>query len=131
MWLGVFFAVYAARKTKLIPVLYFLFVGAVLVNVGILPKETHPFIRVFAEIGIIVIMFAIGFEEKTSNFIKGIKRSWGIALFGAIGPFVMAYSIAQYFWGDINVSLMCGLAISSITPTSGNYDRSCQKPPKP
>ena len=44
MWCGVFFA------------------GAVLVNVGILPKEAHPFIRGFAEIGIIVIMFAIGFE---------------------------------------------------------------------
>ena len=44
MWCGVFFA------------------GAVLVNVGILPKEAHPFTRGFAEIGIIVIMFAIGFE---------------------------------------------------------------------
>jgi Kef-type K+ transport system membrane component KefB len=62
MWCGVFFAVLAARKNKLTPVLYFLFAGAVLANVGILPKETHLFIRGFAEIGIIVIMFAIGFE---------------------------------------------------------------------
>ncbi len=113
MWLGVFFAVYAARKTKLTPVLYFLFVGAVLVNVGVLPKETSPFIRGFAEVGIVVIMFAIGFEEKTSNFITGLKRSWGIALFGAIGPFVAAYSVAQYFWGDTNISLMCGLTMTA------------------
>jgi len=113
MWCGVFFAVLAARKTKLTPVLYFLFVGAVLVNVGVLPVETHPFIRGFAEIGIIVIMFAIGFEEDTSNFLQSIKRSWGIALFGAIGPFVAAYSVAQYFWGDTHISLMCGLTMTA------------------
>lgn len=113
MWLGVFFAVFAARKTKLTPVLYFLFVGAVLVNVGVLPEVSHPFIRGFAEVGIIVIMFAIGFEENTSNFIAGIKRSWGIALFAAIGPFIAAYSVAHYFWGNTNISIMCGLTMAS------------------
>jgi len=113
MWCGVFFAVYAARKTKLTPVLFFLFVGAVLVNFGFLPEESHPFIRGFAEMGIIVIMFAIGFEEDTRNFLKSIKRSWGIAFFGGLGPFLAAYSVAQYFWGDTNVSLMCGLTMTA------------------
>ncbi len=113
MWCGVFFAVFAARKTKLTPVLYFLFVGAVLVNFGVLPEESHPFIRGFAEMGIIVIMFAIGFEEDTRNFLKSIKRSWGIAFFGGLGPFLAAYSVAQYFWGDTNVSLMCGLTMTA------------------
>lgn len=60
------------------------------------PETSHPIIRGFGEVGIIVIMFALGFEENTSNFIEGIKRSWGIALFGAIAPFVTAYSVAQY-----------------------------------
>ncbi len=113
MWCGVFFAVYAARRTKLTPVLYFLFVGAVLVNIGVLPVETPQFIRGFAEMGIIVIMFAIGFEEDTSNFLKSVKRSWGIALFGALGPFAAAYAVAQYFWADTNVSLMCGLTMTA------------------
>lgn len=113
MWCGVFFAVFAARKTKLTPVLYFLFVGAVLVNLGVLPKQTHVFIRGLADIGIIVIMFAVGFEENTANFLQGVKRSWGIALFGAIGPFVTAYAAADYFWGRPHVSLMCGLAMTA------------------
>ncbi len=113
MWCGVYFAVFAARKTKLTPVLYFLFVGAVLVNIGVLPKESDPFIRGFAEIGIVVIMFAIGFEEDTSNFIQSMKRSWGIALFGAIGPFVVAYSVAEYFWGETTISLMIGLTMTA------------------
>ena len=41
-------------------------------------------------IGIIIIMFALGFEENSSKFVQGIKRSWGIALFGAIAPFLVA-----------------------------------------
>ena len=113
IWCGVLVAVLAAQKTRLTPVLWFLFVGAVLVNVGALPIQADPFIRYFAEIGIIVIMFALGFEEDTSNFVQSIKRSWGIALFGAIGPFVAAYAVTQYFWGDHNISLMCGLTMTA------------------
>jgi Kef-type K+ transport system membrane component KefB len=47
------------------------------------------FIIHFADLGIIIIMFALGFEEQTSNFLKSIKRSWGIALFGAMVPFIV------------------------------------------
>jgi Kef-type K+ transport system membrane component KefB len=111
IWLGVFVAAFAAQKTRLTPVLYFLAIGALLVNLGVLPEKTDPFIRGFAEIGIIVIMFALGFEESTPNFLKSIKRSWGIALFGAIAPFITAYGVADYFWDDTNISIMCGLAM--------------------
>ena len=58
-------------------------------------------------------MFALGFEEETDNFIKGIKRSWGIALFGAIVPFAVAYSTTYYFWNDANMALLCGLAMTA------------------
>ena len=112
IWAAVFVAVVAARKTRLTPVLYYLFVGFVLVNIGFL-QEPNEFLRTFAELGIIVIMFALGFEESTSNFIKSAKRSWGIAFFGALVPFIVAYSVAQYFWGDSAVSLLCGLAMTA------------------
>ncbi len=113
IWSGVFVAVYLARKTRLTPVLFFLAVGAVLVNTGILPVESDPFIRSFAEIGIIIIMFALGFEESTENFLASIKRSWGIAFFGAIAPFATAYFVADYFWADTNLSLMFGLTMTA------------------
>jgi len=82
----------AARKTKLTPVLYYLAVGAILVNIGVLPKENHAFIRGFAEIGTALIMFALGFEESTSNFLTSIKRSWGVAFFGGVAPFLQPIS---------------------------------------
>ena len=113
IWAAVFAAVVMAKLTRLTPVLFFLFVGSLLVNLGVLPTESGAFIRVFAELGIIFIMFALGFEESTDNFIASVKRSWGIALFGALAPFIVAYVIADYVWQDPNISLMCGLAMTA------------------
>lgn len=72
IWAAVFIAVVLARKTRLTPVLYFLALGSILVNTGVLPEESHPFIRGFSELGIIVIMFTLGFEENSSNFLSSI-----------------------------------------------------------
>lgn len=113
IWLGVFAASFAAHRTRLTPVLWYLFFGSAMVNMGLLPVEMPVFIVDFSELGIILIMFALGFEENTDNFLSSIKRSWGIALFGAIAPFVVAYGLALYFWNDSNVALMCGLAMTA------------------
>lgn len=113
IWAAVFIAVIAAKKTRLTPVLFFLFMGFALANMGILPSQSDQFIREFAELGIIFIMFALGFEESTANFLGSLKRSWGIALFGALGPFAVAYLVADIIWDDVNVSLMCGLAMTA------------------
>jgi Kef-type K+ transport system membrane component KefB len=113
IWAAVFVSVVAAKKTRLTPVLFFLFMGFLLVNIGVLPTESDQFIREFAELGIIFIMFALGFDETTDNFLASMKKSWGIALFGALGPFAVTYLIADFAWGDRNVSLMCALAMTA------------------
>jgi Kef-type K+ transport system membrane component KefB len=113
IWCSVYVAVWLAKLTRLTPVLYFLALGALMVNTGILPAATDPFIRGFADIGIIIIMFALGFEETPGHFIRSIKRSWGIAFFGGIAPFAAAYAVAEYFWGNTAISIMCGLAMTS------------------
>lgn len=113
IWISVFVAAYLAHKTRLTPVLWYLFCGAALVNSGILPDHMPPFIESFAELGIIIIMFALGFEEDTDNFLTSIKRSWGIALFGALAPFAVTYFAAMAFWGDANIALLSGLAMTA------------------
>jgi Na+:H+ antiporter len=113
IWIGVFLSFTLARRTKLTSVVYFLAFGCLMVNTGILPEETTPFIEGFAKVGIILIMFALGFEENSSKFVQGIKRAWGIALFGAIGPFMVAYFLSLQFWGDVKLALMCGLAMTA------------------
>ena len=111
IWIGVYLASFAAHHTRLTPVLWYLFFGAAMVNLGILPEQMPEFIVGFSELGIIVIMFALGFEENTDNFIRSIKRSWGIAFFGAVVPFCVAYFLTLSYWGDKNMALMCGLAM--------------------
>ena len=59
IWAAVFAAVVMAKKTRMTLVFYFLFMGCVLVNTGVLPDESGPFIRQFAELSIIIIMFAL------------------------------------------------------------------------
>lgn len=113
VWISVYVALILAAKTRITAVFYFLAMGALMVNLHWLPEETDPFIEGFAEIGILMIMFSLGFEENTKNFIISIKRSWSIALFGALAPFVVTYSVAQFFWGDVHVSIMCGLTMTA------------------
>ncbi|MCG8557693.1 MAG: cation:proton antiporter [Proteobacteria bacterium] len=93
--------------------LWFLAFGALMVNTGLLPVEADAFISGLAELGIILIMFALGFEESTDNFIASAKRSWGIAFFGALAPFAAAYFMADYFWANTNTSIICGLTMTA------------------
>lgn len=113
IWVAVFLASLIAHRTRLTPVLWYLFFGSLCVNIGLLPEQTPHAIEFFAELGIILIMFALGFEEDTSNFISSIKRSWGIAFFGALVPFCVAYSVISYFWGNPEMALLGGLAMTA------------------
>lgn len=113
IWSAVFVANILADKTKLTPVVWFLAIGAVLVNIGLMPTTSDAFIAGLAELGIILIMFALGFEENTDNFISSIKKSWGIAFFGAIAPFTAAFFIADHFWHSWEISLMTGLTMTA------------------
>ncbi len=113
IWVSVFFAAWMAHITRLTPVLWFLFIGTLLTNLGILPKELPSFIMDLSELGIIIIMFALGFEENVNKFVTSIKRSWGIAFFGALAPFCIAYSLAWIYWQDASIALLVGLAMTA------------------
>ncbi len=113
MWSAVYFAALVAHRTRLTPVLYYLFFGAVMANLGVLPSHSGPFIENFATLGIIIIMFALGFEENAANFVQSIRRAWGIALFGAIAPFAAAHAVAMWVFGDLSIALMTGLTMTA------------------
>ena len=113
IWTVVFVANVLAIKTRIMPVLWFLALGSLLANFDLIATEGNEFISGLANLGIILIMFALGFEENVNNFLSSIKKSWGIALFGAIAPFTAAYLVADYFWDNSNISLMCGLTMTA------------------
>ena len=113
IWGGVLLSTWCAERTRLTVVLFFLVFGSVMVNVGILPQEATPFVDDLSKLGIILIMFTLGFEENPGHFVEGIKRAWGIALFGAIGPFLIAYFVALEFWDDAKLAMMSGLTMTA------------------
>ncbi len=113
IWACVILSSWFAKKTSLTPLVYYLVAGSLLVNFNFLPSEPSPFIQGFSEFGIILIMFALGFEENPTTFIRSAKRSWGIALFGAIAPFFTAYLLSLYFWQDHNIALLVGLTMTA------------------
>lgn len=115
IWIGVFLSSYLARRTNLTPILFFLESDTLMINTGILPVASSPFIEGFSKVGIVLFKFALAFEENPGEFVRGIKRSWGIALFGAIGPFVIAYVVALYFWQDEQLAIMCALPMTVTT----------------
>ncbi len=113
IWIGVLLAILAARATRLTPPLFYLAAGSIMANTGILPDHLDPFIQGLSELGILLIMFALGFEENSSAFVRSIRKSWGIAFFGALAPFCTAYAVADFFFDDFHVSLLVGLAMTA------------------
>ena len=111
IFLSVFGAKLLAKKTNTVDVLWYIVLGALLGNLHIL-SEDHR-IEFLGEIGIILVMFALGFEENLSNFIKGLKKAWGIAVIGAIFPFLAGFMSAKFFGFSTNSALIWGLTMTA------------------
>ena len=101
-----------AKKTSSVDVVWLIIFGAVFANLGLLPSHNET-LEVIGEWGIVFIMFALGFDEDLSHFKDGLLRSWGIAVFGAIFPFVAAYYVALFFGYSTNEAMLWGLTMTA------------------
>ena len=101
-----------SKKTGTVDVLWLILFGALLTNFGLLPKH-HIFLETIGEWGIVFIMFALGLEEDIKRFAHGLKRSMGVALIGAIFPFIAGYGIASFFDYDHNAAMLWGLTMTA------------------
>lgn len=108
----VLFAKLLATKTKTVDVLWLIILGSLAANVGLLPEE-NTILEAIGDWGIVFVMFALGFEENIANFTVGLKRSWGIAIIGAIFPFAAGYYTAALFGYGFNVSMIWGLTMTA------------------
>jgi len=111
LFVTVFAAKMLAKKTNTVDVLWYIILGAVLGNIGIFSNDHR--IEFLGEIGIILVMFALGFEEDLSNFLKGVKKAWGIAVIGAVFPFLAGFFSAKIFGFSTTSSLIWGLTMTA------------------
>ena len=109
--IAVFISKIIADKTNSVDVMWFIVLGVLLGNSGYLMESEQ--LEFLGDIGIILVMFALGFEEDVENFINGIKKAWGIAVFGAIFPFFGAYYAAKFFEFGTTSALIWGLTMTA------------------
>ncbi|QOP41532.1 cation:proton antiporter [Sulfurimonas marina] len=110
-----FFVVIAkivSQKTSTIDVIWLIIFGSLGVNLGILPTH-NEILEAIGDWGIIFIMFALGFDEDLNHFIEGLKRSFGIAVIGAIFPFLAGYYTAGLFGYGFNTQMIWGLTMTA------------------
>jgi Kef-type K+ transport system membrane component KefB len=94
LFVTIFLSKITARKTNTVDVMWFIIFGAILGNLGLFSGDHR--LEFLGEIGIVLVMFALGFEEDLSNFLKGVKKAWGIAIIGAIFPFLAGFLSANF-----------------------------------
>ncbi len=101
-----------AKKTATVDVLWLILFGAIFANLGLIP-EHHEVLEYIGEWGIVFIMFALGFDEDLDHFKEGLKRSLGIAIIGAIFPFLAGFFSAKLFGYNDSVALLWGLTMTA------------------
>ena len=75
--------------------------------------EPSEAITLLAEIGIFFLMFHAGVETQPSAFFDALKRSLGVALVGAIVPFVVSFGVATAFGLDPVGAVFVGLTMTA------------------
>ncbi len=105
-------AKYLAKRTATVDVLWLIVLGALFSNLGIIP-EHHEVLEYIGEWGIVFVMFALGFDEDLDHFAKGLRRSLGIAIIGAIFPFLAGFLSAKLFGYSDSVAMLWGLTMTA------------------
>jgi len=96
-------------------------VGEVLAGILLGPSllgivEVNQLIKILAEIGIILLLFEVGFEADIEKLRKEGFNAFIVAFFGAIFPFALGFAISYYFF---HLSLFTSLFIGgTLTATS-------------
>jgi len=101
-----------SKKTSTVDVLWLILFGAIASNFHILP-EHNEILEHIGEWGIVFIMFTLGFDEDIEHFAQGLKRGMGIAIIGAIFPFVAGYASAIMFGYGHNSAMLWGLTMTA------------------
>ncbi len=101
-----------SKTTKTVDVLWLIVFGSILTNLGLLPEHNES-LETIGEWGILFIMFALGLEEDLNRFTQGLKRSIGVAFFGALFPFLAGYGVATLMGYEHNICMLWGLTMTA------------------
>lgn len=88
-------------------------VGGVIVGPAVLGwVQPNEIISVLAEMGIFFLMLHAGVETDAKEFFAALKRSYGVAVVGALIPFTVSFSIATLFGLATEQAVFVGLVMT-------------------
>ena len=78
--------------------------------------QEAEFIRVFSEIGVLLLMFIAGLETNLGELNKNLKSSISVAIGGVILPYFGGFFVGEYFFDmSIENSMFLGLLFSATS----------------
>ncbi len=87
--------------------------GGVIVGPAVLGwVQPNEIISVLAEMGIFFLMLHAGVETNAKEFFAALKRSYGVAVVGALVPFTVSFSIATLFGLATEQAVFVGLVMT-------------------
>jgi len=79
-------------------------------------SDAKTIFNILAELGVIFLLFSIGFEKiEFEKLTARIKKALPVTVSGAVFPFIAGFLVAHYFFADVNVSLLIGMAVASTS----------------
>jgi len=87
--------------------------GIILISNG---SDIEVIFKILAELGVIFLLFSIGFEKiEIEKITVKIRKALPVTISGALFPFIAGFLIAQQFFSDINISLIIGTALAATS----------------
>ncbi|AIZ56668.1 Na(+)/H(+) antiporter [Candidatus Methanoplasma termitum] len=96
------------------------FLGMLSVEIGNDSNQNYEVVKLFAELGVIFLLFSIGLETKVRGLLSVGKAATLVATMGVIIPFVAGFALIQIYDGNLTHALFLGAALvaTSVSVTA-------------
>ncbi|MCL2032899.1 MAG: cation:proton antiporter [Methanomassiliicoccaceae archaeon] len=87
------------------------FLGMLDVEMGDDPSQNYEIVELFAELGVIFLLFAVGLETKVKDLLSVGKAAMLVAVMGVIVPLVAGIALILVYDGNMHHALFLGAAM--------------------
>ncbi|MDR1690891.1 MAG: cation:proton antiporter [Candidatus Methanoplasma sp.] len=87
------------------------FLGMLGIEMGDAPSQNYEILEVFAELGVIFLLFAVGLETKVKDLLSVGKAAMLVATMGVIIPFIAGFALIEVYEGNMHHALFLGAAM--------------------
>ncbi|MCL2148062.1 MAG: cation:proton antiporter [Methanomassiliicoccaceae archaeon] len=87
------------------------FLGMLGVEMGGAPSQGYEIVKLFAELGVIFLLFAVGLETKVKDLLSVGKAALLVATLGVLVPLMAGIALILAYDGNMNHALFLGAAL--------------------